>query len=116
MIRRKEDMRVDIRREMMGGKGQFVVENILNPDELGSHGRLFAKGTLTPGDSVGFHIHVHDMEVCYFLSGSGVVVDEAGNRTVVHPGDCNIVPPNHGHEILNDGDEPLRYIALILYM
>lgn len=116
MIRRKEEMSVDIRKSMMGGMGQFIVENILNPDEMQGHGRLFARGTLAPGDSVGFHLHIHDMEVCYFLSGSGIVVDETGCQSTVHPGDCNIVSPHHGHEIINNGSEPLCYIALILYV
>lgn len=115
MIRRKGEMNIVIRPEMMGGKGQFVIENILNPDEMRGHGRLFAHGTLAPGHSVGYHVHTLDMEVCYFLSGTGIVVDDNGNRTRVNPGDCNIVDVGHGHEVINDGDEPLTYIALILY-
>ena len=115
MIRRKEEMKVDIRPEMMGGKGQFVIENILNADEMHGHGRLFAHGTLEPGHSVGYHVHTKDMEVCYFLSGTGIVVDENGVQTRVGPGNCNIVDVGHGHEVINDGTEPLTYIALILF-
>lgn len=115
MIRTKNELKVDIRPEMMGGKGQFVVENILNPDEMHDHGRLFARGTLAPGHSVGYHVHIRDIEICYFLSGTGIVVDENGCRTRVNPGDCNIVEVGHGHEVINDGTEPLTYIALILY-
>ena len=115
MIRKKDHTPIDIRPEMMGGKGQFVLEHILLTGQLHGHGRLFARGTLEPGHSVGYHVHNGDMEVCYFLSGTGIVVEEDGSRTQVGPGDCSIVESGHGHEVINDGTEPLTYIALILY-
>lgn len=115
MIRRKGEYKVDIRPNMMGGEGRFVVENLLNPEEMRGKGRLCARGTLAPGHSVGYHVHTKDMELCYFLSGTGLVVDENGNRTQVQAGDCNIVDVNHGHEIINTGSEDLVYLALILF-
>ena len=115
MIRKKGTYRVDIREKMMGGEGHFVVENILNPDEMHGKGRLCARGTLAPGHSVGYHVHEKDMELCYFLSGTGVVTEENGVETVVEAGDCNIVDVGHGHKIVNTGTEDLVYIALILF-
>ncbi|MGM9552918.1 MAG: cupin domain-containing protein [Faecousia sp.] len=115
MIRKNGSYRLDVREQMMGGEGRFLVENILEPDEMHGKGRLFAKGTLARGHSVGYHVHTKDMEVCYFLSGSGVVTDEHGIKTEVHAGDCNIVFPGQGHEIVNTGKDDLTYIALILF-
>ncbi|MBR1781299.1 MAG: cupin domain-containing protein [Oscillospiraceae bacterium] len=115
MIRKKGTYKIDIRKQMMGGLGQFVVENILNPDEMHEKGRLFARGTLAPGCTVGYHVHVKDMEICHFLSVSGQVRDQDGVVTTVGAGDTNIVEVGQGHEIVNTGDTDLVYIALILY-
>lgn len=115
MIRKKGSYKVDIREQMMGGMGRFVVENILNPEEMHGKGRLFARGTLAPGHSVGYHTHEKDMEICFFLSGTGVVTDENGTKTQIGAGDCNIVDVGQGHEIVNTGTEDLVYIALILF-
>ena len=115
MIRKKGSYKVDIREPMMGGIGRFVVENILNPEEMYGKGRLFARGTLAPGHSVGYHTHEKDMEICFFLSGTGMVTDENGTKTQVGTGDCNIVDIGQGHEIINTGTEDLVYIALIRF-
>ncbi len=115
MIRKKSGYRIDIREQMMGGNGRFVVENILKPAEFYGKGRLFAKGTLAPGDSVGYHVHHADTEICYFLSGEGIVREDDGVQTPVTAGDSNIVAPGHGHEIINTGNQDLVYIALILF-
>lgn len=115
MILHENDYRVDVREKMMGGEGRFVVQNILLPEQMHGKGRLFARGTLAPGHSVGYHVHSGDMEVCYFLSGTGIVTDQDGNKTAVCAGDCNIVETGEGHEIVNTGNTELVYIALILY-
>ena len=57
MIRKKGSYVVDVREHMMGGDGEFIVENILNPGEMRQKGRLFARGRLTPGSTVGYHVH-----------------------------------------------------------
>ena len=115
MIRKNGEYRIDIREKMMGGNGRFVVENILEPEQFYGKGRLFAKGTLAPGDSVGWHVHQADTEICYFLSGTGIVKEDDGVPTNVCAGDSNIVAPGHGHEIINTGEQDLVYIALILF-
>lgn len=116
MILRNGDYQINIRENMMGGDGCFVVQNILRPEQMHQKGRLFARGTLAPGHSVGYHVHKGDMEVCYFLSGTGTVIDQNGCRSSVHAGDCNIVESGEGHAIINSGTEDLVYIALILYI
>jgi len=106
---------VRIVEHMKGGDGQFVIEDILRPDEMHDKGRLFARGTLMPGHSVGYHVHEGDMEICFFLSGRGTVEDDNGEKTLVGPGDVNIVENGHGHMIRNTGEEPLKYLAVILF-
>ena len=68
---------------------------------------------LPPGASGGMHVHTGETEVCYFLSGTGVVIDENG-ATPIGPGDVNIVPDGFGHSVENTGDVDLVYTALIL--
>ena len=98
-----------------GGAGEFKVETILTPEQMGKAGRLFVRGTLESGHSVGMHAHTGDMEVCYFLSGTGIVREENGVETRVQPGDCNIVPSGHAHEIINTGKDALVYLAVVLF-
>lgn len=100
---------------MMGGNGEFTVEDILQPEEMHGKGRLFARGKLMPGHSVGYHVHEKDMEICYFLQGRGCVTDGTGNKVQVCAGDTNIVDVGQGHEIVNTGEEPLIYMAVIIF-
>lgn len=100
-----------------GGSGEFGVETILTREQLGQAGRLFVRGTLKPGHSVGMHRHSGDTEICYFLSGRGVVREEDGSEYTVYPGDVNITPSGHAHEILNmDENEDLVYLAIVLFL
>ena len=115
MIRKTDSYPVRILEHMMGGEGVFLIEDILSAGELHGKGRLFARGTLAPGHSVGMHTHTKDMEICFFLSGRGVVEDETGECTAVEAGDCNITDVGHSHQITNTGAEALKYLAVILF-
>ena len=115
MIRTSDSYPVRTVEHMMGGEGSFVIEDILAAGELHGKGRLFARGTLGPGHSVGMHTHTKDMEICFFLSGKGVVEDETGACTPVEAGDCNITDAGHSHSITNAGTEPLKYLAVVLF-
>ena len=102
----------DVRKH--GGQGVFMVETILTWAQLNQAGRLFARGTLAPGDSVGMHTHLGDLELCYFLQGRGLVREPDG-ETEVGPGDSNLVLPGQAHEVVNIGQEPLTYLAVVLF-
>lgn len=115
MVIKNGDYPVRVIEHMMGGEGEFVIEDILLPEAMHGKGRLFARGKLKPGHSVGYHVHEKDMEICYFLQGHGYVRDENGNKIPVQEGDTNIVEPGHGHEIVNEGEESLIYLAVILF-
>ena len=60
------------------------------------------------------HTHTANMEVCYILSGSGLVEDVQAGRTRLNPGDTHICLPSDAHKILNDGTVPLVYLAVVL--
>ena len=114
MIRRKQELVVLKRENVKNGKGIFINELLLNEDEFYHKGRLFARCKLAPGDFVGNHTHEQEMEVCYFLSGKGMV-ESNGIISEVNVGDVHIVHPGENHSVINKGTEDLEYIALILY-
>lgn len=64
--------------------------------------------------SVGLHTHTANMEVCYVLSGSGLVEDAQAGCTRLTPGDTHICLPGDTHKIVNDGTVPLVYLAAVL--
>ena len=115
MVIQKSSYPVRTVEHMLDGDGCFVIEDILLPDQMHNRGRLFAIGTLAPGHSVGMHTHTQDMEICFFLSGTGLVEEDGADAVAVRAGDCNIVDVGHSHRIINTGSEDLKYIAVILY-
>ena len=99
-----------------GGAGDFRCRELLlkNSPEFSGSGRMFSECVLPPGASVGMHRHTGELEVCAFLEGCGKVWSDGGWQPV-GPGDVAIAFDGDTHSVVNTGDFPLRYIALILY-
>ena len=98
-----------------GGIGETRMIKILNgADEMYGKGRLFNIMTLDPGNSIGEHFHEGDNEIFYFLSGTGVYNDN-GTEVRIRPGDTAVCGDGEKHGVINDGAEPLVFVALILY-
>ena len=115
MIRRKEECREEFREHMRGGDGTVRLLNLIgSADELNNKGRLFSRLTLNPGCSIGYHTHEEDAELFYILKGTAEYSDNGEIRTVTE-GDVTVCPPGTGHGIANRTDEPVEFIALILY-
>ena len=113
MIRRNGTATVEVREKMRGGAGSVRVEQLWRPEELTAKTRLFARLTLAPGSSIGFHEHVGEDEVYVILSGSGVLVDGA-ERVTVAAGDTILTGNGAGHAIEAVGTEPLELLAVIM--
>ena len=114
MIRKKSEQTVEFKC-IRNGNGEVEMHKILNSvEELYGKGRLFNHMILAPGRSIGEHTHVGDNEIFYFLSGSGTYNDN-GTPVKVFPGDTAICNDGELHGLVNDGGEPLEFIALILY-
>jgi mannose-6-phosphate isomerase-like protein (cupin superfamily) len=77
-------------------------------------GRLFARGVLTPGSSVGYHAHEGDYEIYYILSGKGLGNDN-GEECTLEAGDSFLTKNGSSHSLENIGDVDLEYIAIILF-
>ena len=114
-VRRKEERTKTVKEGAQGGSGKLISLKILDTDgELMGKGRLFNVGTLEKGDEVGWHIHKGDGECYLMLSGEAQYSDN-GKMTTIYPGDVTMVYPGEGHSIKNLKDEPVVFIALILY-
>lgn len=114
MIRKKEDQAIEYRC-IRGGNGETEMHKILENDaELYGKGRLYNHMILAPGNSIGQHEHTGDNEIFYFIKGTGEYYDN-GTYVQVAPGDTTICNDGETHGLVNTGDEPLEFIALILY-
>ena len=114
MVRTKQEQAIEFKC-IRNGNGEVEMHKILNDaQELYGKGRLFNHMILAPGRSIGNHMHEGDNEVFYFLRGSGTYNDN-GSAVRVHPGDTAVCNDGETHGLVNDGDEPLEFIALILY-
>ena len=111
---RKEGSPV-IKEKLAGGTGAAQVSALLSEAEFYGAGRLFSKVTLTPGSSIGWHDHFDEVEYYYILSGKGQFTNPDHTVSDVGPGDVCTMNPDEGHAIACTGDEPLVFIALILF-
>jgi quercetin dioxygenase-like cupin family protein len=104
----------EIVEHVFGGEGFMTRRHLLMPEEMGKNGRLFAHNTLEKGCEVGRHRHHGDNETFYILSGQGkyLLNDEMID---VKAGDVLFVEDGQEHGMINTGDEPLNFIALVMY-
>jgi uncharacterized cupin superfamily protein len=81
--------------------------------ELGSTGKLSCGlWELPPGKkSFPFHKHHVTEEAMFVVSGTGKVRTATGLEAI-GPGDWVGFPPGDAHQLVNDGAEPLVYLAM----
>ena len=58
------------------------------------------------------HTHEDSCEIMYFLSGTGVCLDD-GAEVPVGPGLCHYCPRGHSHSVVNTGTEPLVILGIV---
>ena len=114
MIRRAQEIPVTTSEKFKGGKGLLISHDILSAEELAPHGRKFGLTVLPPGSSIGDHTHAGDSETYFILKGKARYNDN-GTIVEVGPGDMTFCGDGETHGIESIGDEPLEYIALILF-
>lgn len=113
MIKRADEMMMEVREQMRGGKGNIQFIHLYKQDELKGKARLCAKVVINPGCSIGIHEHVKEEEIYYILKGKGVV-EENGTKYEVNAGDSVLTRDGGSHSIENTGGEPLEMMAVIL--
>ncbi len=113
MIRKAAQMDTEVRSRLRGGPGDVTVQHLFKKEEITARTRLCARLVLPPGAGIGLHPHEGEDELFYVLRGTGLVED-AGAKTRVGPGDAILTGKGQSHAVLNDGREPLEMLALIL--
>lgn len=98
-----------------GGVGVTELHHLMSKDEFYGTGKMFAKVVLHPGNTIGWHEHIDEVEYYYILSGEGDFTNPDKSVSHVGPGDFCTMNPNQGHAIANTGKEDLVFMALILY-
>lgn len=106
-------MKIEHFENRAGGKGWIHIEHLLEPEQLGSKVRMYARVTIDPQASIGYHTHQGDGESYYIVSGSGRYQSEEGCYTV-QSGDHLWTGDGHSHGIENTGSTPLVILAMIL--
>lgn len=101
------------RLHMLDGDGSALVREIFLKGEYRGHCRLMAALTLEPGCSVGRHTHVNDEELIYVLRGS-CRYDDNGCICRLQSGDAALTRDGEFHEVINDTNEPVEYLAVVL--
>jgi len=113
MVKTKQEQRQESVEKRFGGNGTIHITQIIEKTELLANCRLFARMTINPGCSLGYHQHENEEEIYYILSGQGVVNDNGTMRTV-NPGDAVLTGNGASHSIENQGTEPLELVATVL--
>ena len=97
-----------------GGKGHVWIEPLLGEKELAGKCGLYARVTLEPGCSLGYHEHHGESETYYLLEGSATYNDN-GTEIPVKAGDTTFCPGGEGHALENTAAEGnLVFMALII--
>jgi uncharacterized cupin superfamily protein len=99
-------------RNIVHGRHSLTVRSLAQP--AGSRQLGAALTTVPPGHiSFPAHYHCASEEAIYVLSGTGVARIGA-DRFPVRPGDWLALPvgPDHAHQMINDGTEPLTYLCM----
>jgi mannose-6-phosphate isomerase-like protein (cupin superfamily) len=114
MVKKFSELPVTLNENMRGGDGTVQITHLADKAGMHDKNRLFAKITLKPGCSVGYHVHEAETEIYHILSGTGVYDDNGVSTVTVNAGDTTYTPPGQGHSIANNTDTDLEFIALII--
>jgi len=89
-----------------------TIKILAAPWTLGTKGVLLLTDEIQPRNSSNPHVHEDKEEVFFFISGKGRV--RVDNEEIeVGPGYCVLVPMGSVHEVFNDDDNILRFVAVV---
>ena len=89
-----------------------TIKHLAAPWTLGTSNLWLGTDEIEPHNSSNPHAHGDQEEVFFFLSGKGRVrVDD--DEIEVGPGYCVFCPAGSVHQVLNDGDTLLRFVAAV---
>lgn len=112
MIKRKENMPIEIRENLRGGTGKLPFTHVFAEGDL-ANCRMFAVATINPGDSIGVHQHNGEGEVYLMLDGSVTMVED-GVEYILNAGDAEYCGDGHTHGARNHTDAPATILMAII--
>lgn len=107
-------MNTEVIKEMCGGEGEVIISHVLGEKELNGKCGLYAQVIIHPGSSLGYHEHHGESETYYILSGEAEY-DDNGTKRMVKAGDVTFTPDGCGHALKPTSDEPVVFMALIIF-
>ena len=113
MIRKKDEMKTEVRENMRGGPGKIAIRHMFGKEEIRARTRLCSILTLPPGAGIGLHRHDAEDELFVINRGTGMISD-GREQTRVSEGDAVLTGGGESHALLNDGDGPLEITAVIM--
>lgn len=107
------EMKKEVINNLVGGVGPITIEHILSDKEMHDNCSLYARVTIEPGSTLGYHVHTNESETYFIISGEGEYDDNGVTRKVT-AGDVTYTPNGCGHGLKPLGDEPIVFMALII--
>lgn len=89
-----------------GGNGQLRTRNFVDEDNK------IMMSELAPGANIGYHKHEINSEIICIISGKGYV-DFEGMKENVATGSIHYCPKGKSHALFNNGEEVLKYFAIV---
>lgn len=110
-----ENTKTDICANRFGGNGDVIIEHYLDEKLLNDSVVMYAKVTLKPGCSLGYHKHEGNSETIVVLQGTAEYNDN-GKPVTLHAGAKVHCPSGEGHAIGNPAHakEDLLLQALVI--
>ena len=91
-------------------KDGSTIRELLNGGNSALQNQSLAVAELNPGSSTTPHYHPQTEEIYFILEGTGAMVI-SGEARAVGPGDAIAIPSGDVHQIVNDGEIPLRFLC-----
>ncbi len=114
MIRKANEFKKEIVPGLCEGKGDCVLMSAFSSSEIKSNVSFCGTVTLEKGCSVGLHQHTENDEIYYIISGVGSVDEGDGKRKLVTAGDTILTGDGGFHDMINESDEPLIFLAIVI--
>lgn len=113
MIKKKEDVKVQVLENTGIFQGKLFKNFILTGEEMGGRLKFFNKVELPEGSMIKDHAHTDDAEIYYILEGEVTVTDNEKTE-ILHPGDVVFTGDGNRHSIHNSGKGTAVFMAVIM--
>lgn len=113
MIAKYAEMSITERANIQEGIGVIHCRNVFEKEALIGKTRYFARMRFKPGESIGAHPHVDNVEFYYILSGDFEVTEE-GHKEKLQAGDAVMTGNGDVHSIINIGNCDGELLAIVI--